>query len=1049
MIKFLQKEKRLLKAARTPFMLVALALMAFSGFAQQSIVSGTVTDKGGPLPGVSIVEKGTSNGTTTDAGGKFTMTASSANSILVFSIIGYKTKEQTVNNQTVIDLELEEDATELNEIVVTALGVQKEVKSLGYAVQKVEGNTIQKAREPNIFSSLTGKVAGLEIKNQTDLFQDPEISLRGEKPLIVVDGVPMVNVDLWKVNADDIESFTVLKGANASALYGAIGRYGAIMITTKRGSQQKTTVEVNSSTMFQTSFIRIPEVQTTYGNGYNGQYAYVDGSGGGTEGGGWIWGPKLNQRDDSTPSGYWETTQFDSPIDPATGDRIPTPFLSRGADNVTNFFRTGILSTNNISISSGNESGNFRVSISNNYQRGIVPNSQLNNTSFGVSGGYNLLKRLTADASITYNRQHTDNFPETGYGPTNYLYNLVLWTGPDIDVNNLRDYWEKDQEGVQQRHFNKSWYNNPYFQAYEYLRGYYKDNMLGQLKLNYTIAPGLELLFRSGINQYGLNRTWKEPKSYVGYDNFSRGNFDIQNESNFNINTDFLAQYNKALHSNINLRVSLGSASRWNTYRKENIETDGLSAPGLFNVSNSSNPLRGSNSLEEEKVNSLFGTIDLELFNGIFLGFTGRNDWISTLPLENNSFFYPSVSLAGVITDFVDLNRYKISFLKVRSSWSKVTDGRIVLSGRETYPYNHISTYDPGVNWNGNPSLEASSTLITSNLSPQSSETIEAGLDLRLFEGKIGVDAAVYQIRDYNNLFEQEMSNSSGYPKRLINGAEFLRKGFEVTLSATPVKTSELAWNIVVNYSRYRKYLNKTIDGASQLENVKPGERWDQLFSTTYQRSAGGELIIGTNGFPVVDPFQRMMGYSGADFIFGVNNNVSYKNFVLGVSFDGRVGGVMYSTTNQKMWWGGTHPGTVNQYRDDANNGVASYIAPGLVVTEGSIEYDSEGKTISDTRIYAPNSTPVNYISWNINTSNAHLTHYYNQSFVKLREVTITYQLPQSILQKTFFSKASVGLVGRNLALWTNMPEVDPDSGEDNLQTPSTRNIGFNFNFTF
>ncbi len=285
--------------------LVGFLLAATSAWSQELTVSGQVRESGNPLPGVSILEKGTSKGTTSDAQGNFNLTVESPAAVLVFSFIGYKTQEVAVANRTSFDVDMEEDITALSEVVVTALGVQKDVKSLGYAVQKVDGKSSTKAREPNIMNSLTGKVAGLQVNNQTDLFQNPEILLRGAKPLIVIDGVPNIEGDLWKINADDIESYNVLKGATASALYGSIGRNGAIMITTKRGSGKNAlSVEVNSSTMFQPNFIRIPEVQTTYGNGNNGQYAYVDGSGSGLEGSGWIWGPKLNQPDPSTPSGY-------------------------------------------------------------------------------------------------------------------------------------------------------------------------------------------------------------------------------------------------------------------------------------------------------------------------------------------------------------------------------------------------------------------------------------------------------------------------------------------------------------------------------------------------------------------------------------------------------------------------------------------------------------------------------------------------------------------------------------------------------------------------
>ena len=1032
--------------------LIAFVLLASTAWGQELPVTGQVRENGNPLPGVSILEKGTSKGTTSDGQGKFSMTVASPSAVLVFSFIGYKTQEVSVSNRTAFDVDMEEDVTALTEVVVTALGVKKDVKSLGYAVQTVDGKSSTKAREPNIMSSLTGKVAGLQIQNQTDLFQDPEILLRGAKPLIVIDGVPNIEGDLWKINADDIETYSVLKGATASALYGSLGRNGAIMITTKRGGQNAMTVEINSSTMFQPNFIRIPEVQSTYGNGNNGQYAYVDGSGSGLEGSGWIWGPKLNQRDPSTPSGFWETTQFNSPVDPATGELVPLPFVSRGKDNVKNFFQTGIISTNNISVSGGSENGTFRVSASNSYQRGIVPNTQLNNTSFAVSGGYKLSKKLRTDASLTYNRQYTDNFPEVGYGPENYLYNLVLWTGPDIDVRDLRDYWIKGQEDVQQRHYNKSWYNNPYFQAYEFLQGYYRDNAFGQLKLDYNILPGLDLTLRTGFNQYSLNRDWKTPKSYVRYDVFSKGNLQLRTDNEININTDFIAQYVKKITDNFSIRASVGAANRWRTYRRQEQDTDGLVIPGFFNLSNSENPLRGKNFIEEEKVNSVYGTLDAEFFGGVFLGFTGRNDWVSTLPVKNNSFFYPSVSLSVVLSDFIDVTSYKISFLKLRSSWSRVSDGKIDDPDdlpTATYPYEHIQAYDPGVNWNNTPSVSYPRVLINPDLHPETSDTYEAGLDARFLEGRLGLDLAMYRIRDFNNLYLVPISEGTGFTTRLENGGEFIRKGIEITLSATPVKSSVFSWDVVVNWSQFRKYLESVYGGATTLDNVPVGTRNDRIYAFSYMYTPGGKLVLQDNGFPQNDPYNRMLGYEDPDFIFGFLNTFSYKNFSLTVSADGRIGGTMYSTTNQKMWWGGTHPGTVNEHREAANEGRATYVADGVVVVEGNVEYNSDGEIIKDTRVYAPNTTAVNYISWNVNTSNAFLNHYYDASFVKLREITLTYNFPKELLSNTFLQKASVSLVGRNLALWSKMSEVDPDPGEDNLQTPSSRSIGFNLNVTF
>jgi hypothetical protein len=284
----------------------------------------------------------------------------------------------------------------------------------------------------------------------------------------------------------------------------------------------------------------------------------------------------------------------------------------------------------------------------------------------------------------------------------------------------------------------------------------------------------------------------------------------------------------------------------------------------------------------------------------------------------------------------------------------------------------------------------------------------------------------------------------------LVNGAEYLRKGLEITVSGTPVKSARFSWEVALNWSKHNKYLDQAFDSTGRILVLREGERVDQIWGYHYQRTPGGQLIIQQeNGFPAPDPYARRLGYDDPDFVFGLQNTFSYGNFSLMISADGRVGGKMYSSTNQKMWWGGTHPGTVNQFRDDANAGLATYIAPGVIVVEGSAEYDADGNILSDTRIYAPNTTPVNYISWNIDTSNGQLNHWYDETFIKLREITLSYNLPAAFLSKTFLHQASVSFVGRNLLLWTDMPEVDPDSGEDNLQTPSVRSLGFNVNLIF
>jgi TonB-linked SusC/RagA family outer membrane protein len=1011
------------------------------------IVKGHVKDKNDQsLPGVSIFIKGTKSGTTSGQAGDFSIDANPGD-VLVLRSIGFLTKEVTVTSESSYTIVLEEDAQALSEVVVTALGIRKEKAKLGYAVQEVQGESLVKAREPNIINSLTGRVAGLNIQNSTDLFQDPQISLRGRKPLIVIDGIPDQSADLYKVNADDIESMTILKGASASALYGSIGQNGAIMITTKRGKGNAVSVEVNSSTQFQPSFIRIPEVQTKYGAGFKGQYTYVDGSGGGPEGSGWIWGPELDKADPGTASGYFETPQFNSQVDPATGKLVPLPFLSRGKNNIKDFFQTGIISSNNISITQSSERGSFRATASHIYQQGIVPNTDLKNSSFGVSGNYKLSDAFTVDARINYNRQYTDNFPETGYGPTNYLYNLVLWTGADVSVKDLRNYWVPGQEGLQQRNYNVSYYNNPYFQAYEYLRGYQKDNTFGALDLNYKISPAFSIKFRNGINTYGLNRDYKEPKSYIGYGNKSRGQYTLASGNYFDISSDLIADYNHSFSEDLKLHAQVGGANYYRRHLYGSSNTDGLTIPGFYNLSNSSNPVQGSNFLEERRTSSIYGVLDLEFLHVLYLTATARNDFISTLPTENNSFFYPSVTGSVVISQLTKLPDW-LSYLKARGSWSRVSSATL---NDNAYTYSYLASYTKGTTWNNLPSLSFGDALLNTSLKPQTSDSWEIGLDTRFLNNRISLEATYYQTRDFNNIVSIPVSIGTGFNSQLANGNVYQRKGMEFVLSGTPVKGANFSWDISANFSKYRRYLKEIYGGAQTLNNLRVGDRMDKIFTTVYQTDPSGNIVYGSNGFPLNDTFSRSVGNQDPDWTYGLENTFAYKNISLKFLVDGRIGGMMYSTTNQKMWWGGTHPGTVNQYRVDANQGLSTFIGDGVVITGGALTYDANGNILTDTRTFEKNGKAVNYIDYMTNTSNAAYNNYnyFSQTFLKLREVSLTYRVPAKVLGKSFIKSLDVSAVGRNLLLFSDMPNVDPDPGSDNLQTPSTRSIGFNLNLRF
>ncbi|SHM00803.1 SusC/RagA family TonB-linked outer membrane protein [Chitinophaga sp. CF418] len=1011
----------------------------------EKTISGKVTDaKKQPLPGVSIMVKGTKRGTISNENGDFQIKANEGE-VLQFFFTGYQPFLLTVDKGASYQVTLQDDEKKLSEVLVTALGIKKEKAKVGYAAQEVKGADLVKAREPNVISSLTGRVAGLTIRNTTDLFQDPGISLRGAKPLIVIDGIPDQTADLYKINADDIESMTVLKGASASALYGSIGTNGAIMITTKRGGSKDLSVEFNSSTQFQTSFIRIPKVQTSYGNGFKGEYEYIDGSGSGPEGFGWIWGPKLDQRDASTPSGYWETPQFNSPVDPTTGKLVPLPFLSRGKDNVKNFFRTGIITSNNLSFTKAGDNGSFRVSASHIYQQGIVPNTDLKNTSFNLAGTYNLSKNFSVNGRMSYNKEYTHNFPETGYGPTNYLYNLILWTGPDIDVRDLRNYWVPGKEGVQQRHYNISYYNNPYFQAYEYLRGYDKNNTFGSVDLNYKISPSFNAKFRTGINQHSLNRNYNEPKSYIGYGNKSRGQYTITSSTYFDIVSDLIIDYNHTFGDNFKIHAQAGGSNYYRNQKDASSNTDGLTIPGLYNLSNSANAVQSTNSLEERRTASVYGVVDVELYNAIYLSVTGRNDKISTLPIANNSFFYPSLSGSVIVSKLVHLPEW-FSFLKARGAVSRVSSGTL----DNSYTYGYLPSYDKSTTWNGKPGLTYKDVIYNQSLHPQTSDSWEAGVETKFFGNKLGLELTYFQTKDFNNILEIPVSLGSGFTSRLENGHVYQRRGIEIVATATPVRKEKFRWDVLLNLSTYRRYL-KEITGGDRLGYLKAGDRADKIFATVYQKDPSGNVIYRADGFPLADNIQRLVGNSDPDLIYGLENTFSYGNFSFRFLVDGRIGGLMYSTTNQKMWWGGTNPGTVNHFRDEANEGKSTYVGQGVIVTSGQANYDRDGNIISDNRTFAPNTQGVNYIDYMTNTSNSQFVNYnyYSQTFLKLREVTLTYRLPSKWLKGHIFRAADISAVGRNLLLFSKMPNVDPDAGVDNLQTPSSRSIGVNLNLKF
>jgi TonB-linked SusC/RagA family outer membrane protein len=1008
-------------------------------------VKGKVVDKlsGEPIFGVSVVSLNSMEGTTTGLEGDFELYLENPTRGISVSYLGYKTEQVLLTGTEALDIQLTSSVNALDEVVVTALNIKKSEERIGYAVQEVEGQDLVKTQEANIVANLTGKVAGLTVFNSTDFFANEFFTLRGERPLIVIDGVPNTSTNLWELNGNDIESINVLKGPPASALYGSIGRNGAIMITTKRGSTDgEVKVEVTSNTMFQTDFLRVPETQSVYGSGRNGIYNYTDGTGSGQEGSGFSWGPRLDKPDPTTPSGFVELVQYNSPINPVTGERIPLPWISRGKDNLENFFRTGVISNNSVSVTAGNTKRNLRVSLGNRYQRGIVPNTDLVNSNFSISGRFKH-KKLTIDASLNYNKQQTDNIPEVAFSSQSFIYNLALWMGANVDVNDLKDYWQPGQVGFQQRHYSTSFYNNPHFVANEFNRGYYRDVTFGQLFMTYDFTEDLKLNVRNGFNYFSLDRTVKQPISFVRDFNRTQGNFSQSYNSTFEFNTDVYLNYEKVITEDININSTVGASNLYRSNTASTVSTNGLNVPGFYNIANSANALTGSNFESESRISSVYATLDVNLLNSIYLGFTGRNDWVTTLPQENNSFFYPSVSFSYVASKMFDLPE-TISNLRLRGSWAEVSNGSF--GGT----YSHLQSYNAGINWQNNASLVFPGNLISPDLNPQTSSAFEGGLVLGLFNNRLSFDTNLILVRNFDNLTNVPISVASGFSSQLINANEFEKRGFELVTKATPIRNKNFGWDVTFNLSQYRTYLTQ-IDQGDNIGQLVEGDRVDKLFTPVWQETPDGRPIIGNNGINVRDPFNRHIGYRDPDWVYGFLNNFRYKNFNLFIGIDGRIGGMAESRTIRNMWWSGVHPGSVNAFRAASARGVSNFIADGVVVVGGDVQYDTAGNIVNDTREYAQNTQVVNYEDYMTTYhSRAYGNHFYDMSFLKLREVSLSYNFPSKMLENTFLEAATVSLIGRNLALWAEVDFIDPDSGIDtNLQTPSMRNFGIHFSAKF
>ncbi len=995
---------------------------------QAKEITGVVKDaKGEPVIGANVVEKGTANGTITDLDGRFRLTVP-GRSVLVVSYIGYIKKEVPVGRQTAFSIELAEDTKNLDEIIVTALGIKREEKALGYAVQKVSGEGLTSSKSIDLATSLTGKVAGLNIQNSTEFNETPKIRLRGEEPLLIIDGVPYANMTLNEVAPDDIESIDVLKGATASALYGARGSRGAIMVTTKKGSQNEgLNININSNTMFFTGYLAFPEVQSAYSRGFGGKYNND-----------YVWGDKL---DIGRTAVLW---------DPYAYEWREQELVSKGKDNFKNFLQFSLVTNNNVNISQKGKYGSFRASLTEVYNKGQYPNENLNKITFSV-GGEMSWKNFKMDASASYNKRVSSNDHGSGYSGS-YIYDMVIWGGTEYDVRDYRNYWVKDKENSQQNWYDDNWYDNPWFKAYEITDAYDTDVMNAALNASYDITPWLKALVRSGIDVYTQRNEWRNPISAnQAWD--KKGFYGASRQTKYSVNTDAMLMADKTWNK-FNLNVMAGGNIYY--YHDDFLKATtagGISVPGFYSLKASVNPASVTGEMHQKRVNSLYGKVSASWASTYFLDVTGRNDWSSTLRADERSYFYPSVSGSVILSEIVPLPAWW-DFLKVRASWTTTKEDAKI------YANNNAYTVSANV-WDGLNTAAYPDTKIGNAIRPQKSETWEVGTSLHFLQNRLYIDGTYYRKKESDFIIDGGVSGTTGFKSIQTNSKETrLRQGVELMVGGTPVKTANFSWDILTNWAHDRyTYFDIDPDYSTKKPWVKKGARWDWLAIYDWDRDPQGN-IIHNGGMPVKQNYKTKVGNLFPDLVWGITNTLKYKNVTLSFTLDGRVGGASYSKTHQMLWNTGAAEGTDNPYRyDEVVNGKNTYIGQGVKVVSGSAERDPDGNILSDTRVFAPNDVVVSYEGY---ISKYHDSHHnacrqniLSETFFKLRNLSLTYDIPALWCAKMRMKSASVGFTGQNLFLWTkDYKWADPDKGGDSdgyesLNSPSQRYLGFNLKVSF
>lgn len=986
-------------------------------------VTGRITDTNNdPLPGVNVMVKGTTTGAMSDVNGLYSVVVPDGRAVLVFSYIGFATQEIGVGNQRSIDVSMHEDAIDISEVVVTALGIKREEKALGYAVQTVKGEALAIVKGVELGSQLTGKIAGVTVYNGSDFANEPNVQVRGENPLIVIDGVPFPNMSLRDVSQDDIESISVLKGSTASALYGSRGGSGALMITTKRGDQEGVKVSFSSSDMFSAGYATMIHNQTSYSSGIGGRYDPED----------YVWGDKL------------DIGRTAVQYDPFTYEWREMPLVSRGKDNFKSFIETAVVTNNNINVAYKGKNGSFRTSLTHVYNKGQYPNNYSNRFNYSVAGNMKLGK-LELDASATIGKWIVPQMYGEGYGLTGAIYTILLWTGAEYDLRDFRDYWQTGKEDVQQNWWSPVWYTNPWFTMYEVTRSQDRGVYSGQVHLTYELQPWLKAMGRIGTDSYDRRIEEKTPLSTLR--KAPLGEFYQYMDRGWTLNGEAMLMADKRF-GDFSVDGFLGASVYYNQSTSfEGRTSGGLSIPGFFSLKASVEPIAYNPGSYRIQNNSVFGKVGFAWKSTAFAEVTGRNDWVSTLDASERAFFYPSVSGSLVLTELLPDIRH-LNFWKVRGSWTQTKMPAGVYSINTTYSIN-ISNMYKGMTGAVYPSVSRSGSL-----KPATREEWEIGTEARFLDSRLRADVAYFHRLYYNNQREASLSKASGFERMLVNwDEEYLRKGVEVSLSGDIIRNKDWIWTPSVNWGRMRYVYNRIDPIYSQkFYWVAEGElvNWEQRGDI--EKSPDGQFVHRADGLLKRTTVDTRF-YRDPDWVWGFSNTLKWKDFTLMLSFDGRVGGQNDNDSDWDMWRTGSHPDSDNQWRyDEVVNGLHNYVGTGVKIVDGTIQYDYDGRVLSDTRVFAPNDIETSYEQYirAMYGSGPVSTSVFDLTFLKLREAAIGYNLPKAFARKLQLDNLQLSLIGQNLYIWVKeFRWADPDKGQDNENGPLPRYVGFNIKVDF